>query len=91
MTLQYSEYPKDAQDLLNESILGHRLVSEVYLDQMDYSTAVSTAENGLRLLKRVEIDIGRTLPQYGSLALIDRPPKMKSESGRLLNSRSVLH
>lgn len=47
---------------VQDSIIGHRIVGEVYLAEEDYENAIKVSESGLELLAREEISRGIKLP-----------------------------
>lgn len=47
---------------LQSSIFAHRMLSELYLWDMDYPNAISVAEVGLELVRRRHQDVGKELP-----------------------------
>ena len=44
--------------LVNNSVIGHRIVGETYQFEEDYENAIQVAENGLELLRTEEIKRG---------------------------------
>jgi len=48
---------------LSSSILAHRIVSEVYLLELDYANAIAVSEVGLELARRHSRNTGQSLPR----------------------------
>ena len=49
------------QDMLpsvNDSVIGHRIIGETYLEDEDYENVLQVAENGLEVLRSQEIKRG---------------------------------
>ena len=53
--------PKDAFNALSSSILAHRIVSEVYLWELDYANVIAIAEVGMELTRAHTKDTGISL------------------------------
>ncbi|KAG8213777.1 superkiller protein 3 [Butyriboletus roseoflavus] len=53
----------EAFGLLPDSLLGNRIVTEVFLQELDYSSVINVAENGLELVRRHEQNTGRKIHQ----------------------------
>ncbi|KAF9484467.1 TPR-like protein [Pholiota conissans] len=48
---------------LSDTILGTRILAEVYLNELDYENAIKTSKQGLRNLNAVESDLAKSLPK----------------------------
>lgn len=55
---------QDAFNDLPDSIIAHRILSELYAAEADDENAIKVAESGLELVRRAEQDRGHTLTQY---------------------------
>lgn len=53
----------ESYPLVDNSLLATRIVADVYVREMDYSSAVASAENGLKLLALLETQSGKKLPR----------------------------
>ena len=49
---------QDMLPLVNNSVIGHRIVGETYQFEEDYENAIQVAENGLELLRTEEMKRG---------------------------------
>ena len=54
---------QDTFNHLRESIIAHRIVTEVYEQEYDLPNAITTAQNGLALVLKMEENIGRAMPK----------------------------
>ncbi|KAF9245024.1 superkiller protein 3 [Melanogaster broomeanus] len=78
---------------LSDSILASRIVTEVYLQELDYTSVINIAESGLELVRRHEKDTGRKICQVRkafqvglATALVHLyPPKHHARALRLLD------
>ncbi|KAK0440394.1 TPR-like protein [Desarmillaria tabescens] len=52
----------DAQPQLVDSLLGTRVLADVYLREVDYPAAIKAAQSGMELARRAEVNHGKTLP-----------------------------
>ncbi|KAK0207900.1 superkiller protein 3 [Desarmillaria ectypa] len=52
----------DAQPQLADSLLGTRVLADVYLHEVDYPAAIKAAQSGMELARRAKDNHGRTLP-----------------------------
>ncbi|KAI0743910.1 TPR-like protein [Daedaleopsis nitida] len=53
----------EAFNSLNDSILAHRIIAELYEQESDYENAMKVSESGFELVRRVEQNWGRPLKQ----------------------------
>ncbi|KAG9316442.1 superkiller protein 3 [Chiua virens] len=83
----------DTFGLLPDSLLASRIVSEVYLQELDYASVVGVVESGLELVRRHEHNTGRKIRQVQkafnvglATALVHLyPPKHHPRALRLLD------
>ncbi|KAH0827587.1 superkiller protein 3 [Lanmaoa asiatica] len=83
----------EASGSLPNSLLANRIVTEVYLQELDYSSAINVAESGLELVRRHEQNTGRKIHQVRKAfnvglasALVHLyPPKHHPRALRLLD------
>jgi hypothetical protein len=54
---------KSAFAQLSDSILSHRILCEVHLNEEDFENSILVAEKGLSLIKRHEADTALKLPK----------------------------
>ncbi|KAK0232722.1 TPR-like protein [Armillaria fumosa] len=52
----------DAQPQLADSLLGTRVLADVYLHEIDYPAAIKAAQSGMELARRAEVNHGKVLP-----------------------------
>ncbi len=55
---------QEALSSLNDSVLAHRIVAELYEEDADHENAIKISESGLELVRRIEQNWGRPLKQY---------------------------
>ncbi|KIJ18985.1 hypothetical protein PAXINDRAFT_109465 [Paxillus involutus ATCC 200175] len=83
----------DAFSSLSDSLLANRIVTEVYLQELDYPGAINVAESGLELVRRHEQNTGRKILQVRkafnvglATSLVHLfPPKHHARALRLLD------
>ena len=56
-------YRKDAFPNLQDSLLAHRILGNIYLLEEDYQNAISVSEKGLQLVRKYEVESGKNLDQ----------------------------
>ncbi|KAI0674837.1 TPR-like protein [Trametes maxima] len=59
--VDYVEIIVEMFSSLNESILAHRIVAEIYEQEFDYENMIKVSESGLELVRRSEQNWGRPL------------------------------
>ena len=55
---------QNAHALLPNSLISNRVVSELYINELDYENAIKAAENGLKVAAKSEAGAGWRLPRY---------------------------
>ncbi|KAF5372987.1 hypothetical protein D9758_001789 [Tetrapyrgos nigripes] len=53
----------EAYKFIPNSVLANRILGEVQLKELEYASAVQTAQSSLHLLNKMESNIGKTLPR----------------------------
>jgi superkiller protein 3 len=48
---------------MSDSILAHRIMAELYIQQENFEDAIKAAESGLELAKRSESSTGKAMPK----------------------------
>ncbi|KAI0371043.1 TPR-like protein [Pilatotrama ljubarskyi] len=61
--VDYIEIMMDAFTSLNDSLLAHRIITQLYEQDADYENAIKLSESGLELVRRSEQNWGRSLKQ----------------------------
>ncbi|TFK87083.1 TPR-like protein [Polyporus arcularius HHB13444] len=91
--LDYVDTMMDAFSSLEDSILAHRIIAELYEQEADYQNAIKTSESGLELVRRVEQDWGRSINKtkkafkviLGTSLVHHFPPKHHSRALRFID------
>ena len=58
-----SDPSQDAFTLLPGSIIAHRIMADLYLQEIDYQNAIRIAETGIELVGKLEVDNAKQLSQ----------------------------
>ena len=59
-----TSFLQNAHTLLPNSLISNRVVSELYINELDYENAIKVAENGLKIVAKSEVSTGLRLPRY---------------------------
>ncbi|KLO19533.1 TPR-like protein [Schizopora paradoxa] len=76
-----------------DSIFAHRTLGQMYIDEEEYQNAISVAEKGLQLVRKVEADLGKSLEKtqkafnviIGTALVHLYPPRHHARAIRILD------